>query len=204
VTAGRNAAWAYGRWVAAILAGAALLGLIAFLGIGRWLEAPGESPSKADVIVLLGGNSKSRLIAGVELYRQGWAPRILIVGEAGDSLPAPHPLPSARLIYLLGEGIPRDVMFVEDRSHNSWEEAVNTLGFMRQQGWHKALVVSDPPHIRRLSWIWRRVWKDEDLEYALVPSHPWWWRASEWWRDQWSGEFVRTEVLKIAYYLAVR
>lgn len=193
-----------GLWLVAIVAGCGLALLGTFLGLGRWLEAPGGIPSKADVIVLLGGDSQARLLAGLELYRQGMAPRLLLAGAESGGTPADRRSPNLRLQYLVGEGVPPDAIIVDDLAHSSREEAASTYGLMLRAGWRRALVVSDPPHMRRLSWIWHRAFAGAGASYVLVASKPWWWRSSEWWRDQWAREFVRTEVAKIGYYLLVR
>ncbi len=35
---------------------------------------------------------------------------------------------------------------------------------MEARGWRRVLVVSDPYHMRRLSWTWRRVFEGSGLE----------------------------------------
>ena len=75
---------------------------------------------------------------------------------------------------------------------------------MRKQGWKTVLAVSDPPHMRRLAWTWRRVFTGSGVSYRLVASSAQWWTAGDWWRDEHSGAFVITEYIKIAYYLAKR
>ncbi len=192
-----------GYWAVGAVVLLSVLGLIAFFRLGYWLEAPGQSPARADVIILLGGNSKSRLQTGMELYRQGLAPRILLIGEASPDPPSAHPLPNVRLLYLLEENVPRDAILVDARARSSYEEAIDARSMMRQHGWSRALVVSDPPHMRRLSWIWRKTFRGIDSTYLLIPTHPLWWNAGTWWRDDWAQRFVLTEIIKIGYYFAL-
>src|SRR5262249_26699091 len=151
---------------------------------GRWLEAPAGRAMPSDVIVLLGGDSAPRLLTGLELYRRGMAQRIYLAGSDNDRLPTGHKLPNARLEYLLAEGVPRDAIFVDGLAFTSWEEASNTLAQMRRSGWRNALVVSDPPHMRRLSWIWQRTFDGSDAGFVLIATSPRWWNASEWWKDE--------------------
>jgi hypothetical protein len=58
--------------------------------------------------------------------------------------------------------------------------------------------------MRRLAWTWHRVFKGSGLGYALVASNAQWWMPDAWWRDERSGQFVITEYIKIAYYVAKR
>jgi uncharacterized SAM-binding protein YcdF (DUF218 family) len=187
-----------------IVAGGILILLVAASQVGRWLEAPAQAESRADVIVILGGDTGSRLVAALDLYRRGLAPRLFLAGVETDELSTYNPMFNPRLQYLLAEGVPREAIFVDKKSHNSWEEATSSLSLMREAGWRKALVISDPPHLRRLSWVWARVFGQGDASFVLVASHPSWWHSGEWWRDEKSGVFVLMEVIKILYYYAVR
>ena len=63
------------------------------------------------------------------------------------------------------------------------------------------MVVSDPPHMRRLQWVWSRVFKGSGIEVLLVAGTPVWWDAGRWWANEPSAKFVVNEYIKIAYYL---
>jgi hypothetical protein len=63
------------------------------------------------------------------------------------------------------------------------------------------MVVSDPPHMRRLQWVWARVFKGSGIQVALIEGKPGWWNAERWWSNEASAKFVVSEYLKIAYYL---
>jgi len=191
------------RWLGGGLAALALLVLIAVLGVGRWLEAPGGEPGKSDVIVVLGGDSEARLVTALALYREQWAPTIFLVGKASTARAHDPPAPQARLRYLLENDVPAAAIVVDEEPRNSREEAIATLAAMRRAGWRSALVVSDPPHMRRLSLIWPRAMGATGYTYALVPSAPPWWQRDAWWRDAWSRQFVESEVAKIGYYAVV-
>jgi len=196
--------WRCLRVTAVVLGVVFIAAAVAFTGFGRWLESPAREPVKSDVVVLLGGDSRARLSTGLRLYRDGYASNIFLAGSDNDRLPAGNTFPNARFEYLLSEGVPRERILIDDMSFNSWEEAANTLGLMRRNRWRTALVVSDPPHMRRLSWIWRRTFEGSDASFVLISSKPRWWNASQWWRDEWSGQFVFMEIIKMGYYFAVR
>jgi uncharacterized SAM-binding protein YcdF (DUF218 family) len=187
-----------------IVVGCVLVVLVAGSQVGRWLEAPGQPASKADVIVILGGDTGSRLSAALEFYRRGLAPKLFLAGVESDDLSTYNPMLNLRLQYLLAQGVPREAIVVDRQSSNSWEEAANTLKLMHDSGWHKALVISDPPHLRRLSWVWSKVFVQADPAFVLVASRPSWWHSRDWWHDEKSGVFVLMEVIKLGYYYAVR
>lgn len=76
----------------------------------------------------------------------------------------------------------------------------NTIHVQRRRS-RRVLVVSDPYHMRRLSWAWGRVFRDSGLSYSLVASSPQWWDADGWWHDEKSALVVINEYIKLAYYL---
>jgi len=182
---------------------AALLLTYAGSKAGYWLQAPGQAPEKANAIVVLGGDDGERSLRAQTLYHEGYAPIIVLTGlEKGTA--APPPRLTWRADFLAANGVPRSALRFEVRSRNSYEEATQILALMQKQKWQSVIVVSDPPHMRRLSWTWARVFKDSGLHYVLVPSAAGWWTPGDWWRDEQSGAFVIMEYIKLAYYMVKR
>jgi len=170
---------------------------------GYWLEAPAQAPRKADAIVVLGGDGGERALRALALYREGLAPTIVLTGlEHGNAVPPPTI--TWRAEFLVARGVPRSALRFEVESRNSYTEATNVLALMRKAGWRTAVVISDPPHMRRLAWTWERVFKDSGLNYVLVPSSAPWWSPGGWWHDEQSGSFVIMEYIKLAYYVVKR
>ena len=194
-------------WIFAAFAGVAIIAaaLLAYGAskAGYWLEAAGQAPEKANAIVVLGGDNGERSLKAQALYHDGYAPLIVLTGlEKGSATPPPRL--TWRADYLAAHGVPRSVLRFEVGSKNSYEEAINILALMQKQKWQRVIVVSDPPHMRRLAWTWNRVFKGSGLHYVLVPSAAEWWVPGEWWRDELSGSFVITEYIKLAYYIFKR
>jgi uncharacterized SAM-binding protein YcdF (DUF218 family) len=188
----------------AIASAVAVAGLaVVALGAGHWLESPGQSPRRADAVVVLGGNDGDRALRALEVYRDGFAPTIVLTGlEYGAAAPPAHLVWRAE--FLETRGVPETAIRFEIEARNSYSEAVELLALMRKEGWHTLIVVSDPPHMRRLAWTWARVFEGSGLDYVLVASEPDWWDAGRWWRDEKAGQFVIMEFIKLAYYFARR
>ncbi len=192
--------------VAAFLIVGAIGAALAAYGIskaGYWLEAPGRAPEKANAIIVLGGDDGERSLRAQALYHEGWAPIIVLTGLEKGSAAPPARL-TWRADFLAANGVPRSALRFEVRSRNSYEEATQILALMQKQKWQSVIVVSDPPHMRRLSWTWERVFKGSGLHYVLVPSAAEWWTPGDWWRDEQSGAFVIMEYIKLAYYMVKR
>ncbi len=187
--------------VAAMLA-AALLAL-GGCSVGRILSAPAADPQPADLIVALGGGGEDRVRTALALYREGFAPRILLTGFPAASMGASPPEGSRRARILIDGGVPPSDILYDDHARDSCEEGIVTRAIMKRHGWRRALVISDPPHLHRLDWAWSRVFADSGMSYRLVAAaSPWW--HEDWWRDQRSSDFALSEVVKFAYYVLVR
>lgn len=187
-------------WLAAValLVAAALAG--AFFGAGHFLEAPARAPVRSDLLAALGGDNGGRADKVLELYRRGLGPRVLLTGPESFSKTRLAYL-NFRAKYLVQEGVPELAIYVDRDSANSREEAVNTLKRMRAMKLNRVLVVSDPPHMRRLSWVWGRVFAGSGKEFILVASDMDGWDAEHWWRTSANAQFVFGECIKLAYYL---
>jgi uncharacterized SAM-binding protein YcdF (DUF218 family) len=189
-------------WIA-ILAIVVSLAAWGFARLGVWLAAPASAPTKADAIVSLGGDPGGRVILAGRLYEAAWARNILLTGVKGPPA-AHHRHLDWRVEVLEDAGVPRDAMFFDSRSSSSWYEALNTRQLMERMGWRKVLVVSDPPHMRRLQWTWRRAFEGTGLEFTLVAAPDHWWHPKRWWRSESSRTYVLREVGKLLYYVLTK
>lgn len=189
------------RWVAAAAVTIVALSVWAVLHAARFLKGPASPPVKADLIVVLGGDAGDRALTATRLYAAGFAPRVLITGLEASPPEVRRAYLHWRTQVMAEAGVPLERFEYDAESGNSWEEAVNTRRLMEVRGWRRVLVVSDPYHMRRLSWTWRRVFEGSGLEYSLVASSPAFWKPDVWWRDEKSGQAVIVEYIKLAYYL---
>lgn len=185
-------------WIAAAAILALLLALLS--QAGRYLAAPAAAAVPSDLIVTLGGDAGSRVRTSAALYGNRTAPRILLTGMDGGDPRARGSYLNWQALYLLEHGVPRDALLYDNRSANSWEEARNTLELMRAHNWKTVLVVSDPPHMRRLHWAWSRAFEGTGLQFRLVATDMPGWNAARWWTHERSAQFVITELVKLLYY----
>lgn len=178
-----------------------LIQLISFVCLINWggvfFSTPNNAPEKSDLIVVLGGGTGDRLEKSLELYNAGYAPKLLLTG-----LPEMHQqvLPTYstwRKKYLLEQNVPETSILIDNSARNSLEEARAVKELMQKHNWHKVIIVSDPPHLRRLSMIYSNIFtpKNDSIVY-LVKSNPTWWNAKQWWRNPVATQFVLLEILK--------
>lgn len=194
---------------AGVRAAAAVLALAA-LAAGLWavhpvlLEAAGaflivqDPPRPADAIIVLGGDWKGRIEKGIELYRQGLAPRLVVTG---GRLVAPETTEADYLAEVaVRAGVPRGAITVERHSYSTWENALRTLELARQHGYRRVLLVTSDWHSRRAVWAFRRVYGPAGIEVLSIPSPEWRFGTLLWWQYPDGGETVIIEYVRLLWY----
>jgi len=188
---------AWGVGVVALCAAALVVG---FLRAGIYLDTPSQQPERADLIVALGGDVGPRVQKAAELYRQGFSPAVLLTGmEGGQAETRSHYL-HWRARFLVDRKVPASALLFDEVSTNTWEEAVNTLSLMRARKMKSVLLVSDPPHLRRLDRVWGKVFAGSGIQYRLIAAPMEKWDAARWWSNEASAQYVITEYIKLGYY----
>lgn len=157
---------AWGR----IIRGLGILIVIAFLIIAltpvsnlaakTFAIIPDKKP--ADAIVILGAGlmnggslqdeSLRRVVAGIDLYKQGLAPLIVLSGGARpDDLQ--HTEAQQRSILAQTMGIPAEAILKEETSNTTREEAVRISRLLMHRGLRKILLVTESLHLRRAKLV---------------------------------------------------
>ena len=177
------------------------LGGYAFINAAAYLEAPARSPVRADAAFVLGGDAGDRVVRAAGLHREGMAGVFVLTG-AEDSIEEVRPAYLYwRAAVLVRAGVPEDAVLLDSASSNSEDEAAYGLRLAKARGWKRVLVVSDPPHMRRLSLLWGRAFAGSGVEFVLVASRPRWWEPGRWWRNRKSAQFVVMEYIKLVHTL---
>ncbi len=129
-----------------------------FAGIfaGIWADADADETQQADVIIVLGAASfgdepspvfRERINHGIWLYENGYAPYLIFTGGKGHANQ-----PSEAMIaknYAISQGIPEEVIFIEELSTITEENMLYAKAIMDEQGFEDALIVSDGLHMKR-------------------------------------------------------
>ena len=190
------------RWLLLAFVPTALVLHPLWLGaLGDFLVARDEL-RRADAIVVLAGNSPYRAEHAVELYRAGWAPRVLISNELVLSHGVEESWLALRQAGLVHLDLPDEaVMPLEQVAQSTYQEATESRDVMLERGWHSAILVTDPFHMRRALWAFRGVWKRAGLEVIASPAETSKYSVANWWRDPNRATRVIQEYVKFPYYL---
>lgn len=178
--------------------------------IGRILGWPLEvrdGVEVADAIVVLGaplradgtlsGVSEERVKTGVDLWRRGFAPVLVISGGGPGRLLADMPREADVMAARARElGIPDAALRVERESLSTADNARNTARLLLTEGRRRVWLVTQPFHTRRArAWFRRagleaRSWyADDSIQYRL-PRHGLRWVVSEYaaWLRMWAWD----------------
>ncbi|MBB5702847.1 uncharacterized SAM-binding protein YcdF (DUF218 family) [Ochrobactrum daejeonense] len=99
-----------------------------------------DDGSKADVIVVPGGDGPPRAAQAARLWKEGRSPLILVTGD-GDCL--------FNKRIMVRDGVKPSAIFVECRSGSTWQNALFSAPMMQQMQARSALVVTNWYHSRR-------------------------------------------------------
>ena len=169
------------------------------LSAGYLFSAPAQPAETSDLLVVLGGGIGDRVIKANQLIGNNPAQSVLLTGvwagQENISTSADY-----RVKYLEDKGISRKKILLDSSAISTWQEAWVIRKAMLDNHWTSVLIVSDPPHMLRMSWVYRQVFFHSNLRYRLVASEPEWWKPWLWWANANSSSFVLTEIVKYIYY----
>ena len=121
-----------------------------------------QPPRGADAIVVFaggvgesgqaGGGYQERVKTAVELYRGGFAPRMVF--ESGYAFA----FREAEIMRDLAmtEGVPDSSIVLETNGANTYDDVIRVREVLRARGWRRILLVSSPYNMRRALAVWRK------------------------------------------------
>lgn len=182
-----------------VCAVALIFGLTVYLGpddLAKCQDQPDDTSScrTADAIVAIsGGDTPSRAREAIELYKKGWAPKLIFSGAAQDkSGPS-----NAEVMRDTARdaGVPDKDIITEDAGETTRQNAENTLDIFQKNKISSVILVTSGYHQRRASLEFNK--RSEGL--VTVRNHPvaidrqwsslWWLTPTGWYLA--TGEFVK-------------
>ncbi len=135
-----------------------------------------EKPLKSDAIVVFAGGVgesgkwgqgyEERVQYAVELYRQGFAPKLLF--SSGYSYAFKEPQIMKALAVSLG--VPTTDILLEENAIRTYENALYSSALCRAHGWHSILLVTSPYHTRRACLVFRKIAPQLYVRYTPIPQ----------------------------------
>jgi len=165
-----------------------------------------EKPQKSDAIIWLQGDRYDRAGKVLNLFREGWAKRVVITGN--DKLIGLSERPGEKNIslgemaaYLKKKGIKDKFILIDNKSYNTADQAENVLQLAIFNKWKKIILVASLYHQVRvyltflkkkekLGWEGRLVNQPSNFDFEKKPSG----------RAEKSLELIPVEIMKIKKY----
>jgi uncharacterized SAM-binding protein YcdF (DUF218 family) len=195
-----------------VLAMVALASLI----FGVWLEREpllrgaasawivSDPVTRADAIVVLGGNFRFRPIVAADLYRRGMAAKILVsrtpesYQDRENHIPADAELNRAALLKL---GVsPAAIEDFGKASTSTKDEAVALREWAERNAATSVIVPTEIFSARRVRWIFRHELLGTGVAVAVPSFEPPEYTAGEWWKSERGVIAFRDELFKYLYY----
>jgi len=145
-----------------VLIVAVLLLFVLYLARGPILREIGnlyvldEPPQPSDAIIMLGDDNfkGERAVRAAELFKAGWAPRVVASGRLLRPYAGIAELESRDLV---NQGVPEDdIIRFSHSASDTQEECVFIGQLVAQKGWKRVIVVTSNYHTRRSRYICER------------------------------------------------
>jgi len=193
----------------------AALGIVAVAGIisrAFWLPVPAQwldvndRIRPADVMFVLSGNSLWRVKGAALLYRQHYAPQVIVSGGNIDDY---FELLTGERAYgaeltgrvLVRLGVPRDALVLINGMKSTHDEALAFRNYVRAHPTRTAILVTSHLHSRRARWMFRRALADTAVDVLVVEADQPDVNVHDWWRHPDAALGVLIEYLKFGYYV---
>jgi uncharacterized SAM-binding protein YcdF (DUF218 family) len=171
------------------------------LSIGDFLIIEDDLHPTAVIHVIAGEDYRTEY--AIQLYKQGYGETLFFTGGWCTFHNYYHGQHAHELS--LAQGDPLDAIAFDDSTVTStYSEAERLKEWIshRPTSIRSVIVVSDPFHMRRARWAYKRVLGgDIEVQMAPVPINktPY---QEKWWEDTQSNRYVKEEYQKFIYYVA--
>ncbi|MGP0076532.1 MAG: YdcF family protein [Bryobacteraceae bacterium] len=160
--------------------------------LGDFLVSP-QSPQRADIIVVLGGDFWGpRVVKGADLAVQGYAPVVLFSG----TMYGRRPEGEAAISFLAGKGYRVDSFeYFLHHAPSTIDEAIVLRGELARRGVKRVLLVTSAYHSRRASIVFRLFCPG--LQFITIGAPDDHYHPDDWWEDASSRKLFVSEWGKI-------
>jgi uncharacterized SAM-binding protein YcdF (DUF218 family) len=184
-----------------------LLSAVTVPRLGAWLVVQ-DPLEKADALVVLGGTMYERPLEAVELYLEGWAPRLYLFREIADW--GEDELVRRGVTYLRSVdvqvdalhrlGVPQDAITILDQANSTAQEADYVYDLVTTQRLNRVIIVTSKQHTRRARLVMNRRLAGTGavpiLRYSRYDRSD----VDRWWSNRSTLRFTLFETQRLAAY----
>lgn len=165
---------------------------VLFCNLGTILDIT-QKPIKSDIIFCLGGN-KDRTIRSLKLLEESYSKYKKLYFVGNEKLLKSHIKGTSRDINLTTENI----IYVA-KMKNTMDEIIYIDNIVEKNKYESILIVTDPPHSRRVDFMIQKFSKYINYKYIIVSSEATWWNRKYYFLNTEALLFSIKEVIKIPY-----
>ncbi|MCC7105125.1 MAG: YdcF family protein [Chloroflexi bacterium] len=179
--------------------GIALLLAALILSAGFVVEGFQPTLEVSDAIVVISGDEQlARLAEGVRLWRDGWAPELVLSGAAGDG-----GISNAAAMRVLAErqGVRPSAILLDELAEDTYGNAVHTRRLLERDGVRSLILVTSPYHLQRATRTFNAVYAGSGVRVIARAAPDSEWRKQSWWMSAHQRELTNHELAKLAYIL---
>lgn len=170
---------------------------VSMIGIGFYLS-PQDVLQPADAIVVIsGGETRTRTITGIQLYQDKIAPLIIFSGDAIDPY-SPSNAEAMREIAVGEFDIPEGDIIIEEEATSTYENALNLKEVFNRFDINSIILVTSPYHQRRSKMTFQNV-MGPDFTIINHSSTDEFWRKIAWYQNDRALYLTFAELWKIIY-----
>ena len=186
--------------------------VVVILGFSFYLQVDdlagcSERPSteskcqKVDAIVAIsGGDTKARTNQAIDLYKNGWADKLIFSGAAEDKTGPSNAAVMERIA--IAAGVPKSAIKIDENSETTKQNAENSETIFSENGIKKVILVTSGYHQRRASLEF-----NQRAVGVVILSHPvkndkdW---SNLWWLTPTGWFLAVSEVIKVGIFYAAK
>ena len=169
---------------------------VALLWSAAYFLSPQDKLQPSDAIVVIsGGQTLTRAKRGIELYKSGYAPKLIFSGAALDDGPSNAKSMRAEAERL---SVPREAIEIDEAAETTYQNATNVKLILDKTQSKKFILVTSPYHQRRAYLTFRKVF-GKDYQIINQSSYDNRWSKAAWWLSPFGVYITGSELVKVGY-----
>lgn len=152
-------------------------------------------PQKADYIVVLSGGNGERIKKAAELYRNGYAKKLLFTGDTYLEVPVYELMANIALKH----GVPKLAISGESKSTSTYDHPKNCIPILKAAGAKHVIIVTSKFHTKRSYETFLQPMESAHISFDIVGADDGI-NYMSWWKDHSMSEKILLEWGKRIWY----
>ena len=166
-----------------------------------------NSTKGADAIIVLAGGISTRLPKAIELYRQGYAPRILFTDNKNPGnwlkyVVCNEKESAQKIIAFFNAEVPLVVIpSLKGGATSTFDEAYDARQYCLENSFKHVIIVTDAYHTRRALYAFKKTFSGTGIRLEAMGAQNDLFNEKGWWQSDCGIEAYIMEAVKYAVYL---